>query len=246
MLTGITNIAAGSYSSNMMNRLTGLIIIILVTAFAACKNNNDAPTPTLSTSLDVVNASADTVNFYLNGTRLNVNSNLYPSSSSGYFTVLAGQQNYQVKDRFNPAENTVRSLFSIPLALDTGHYYSLFIGGARDSDAFYSNDILLLDTVTNTCLVRFVNASPDAGSLSMALGDTTQFVGQPFKSVSDFTLIGISGVKAVKVYQAGSSTPIYQNTVELLQGKSYTFFSKGSIGGKGTKAFSVGVAVNVN
>ena len=52
----------------------------LITAFLSCKKNNDAPVVSTSIdSLNVVNATANTINLYLNGTRLNNNSNLYPS-----------------------------------------------------------------------------------------------------------------------------------------------------------------------
>jgi len=50
-----------------------------------------------TTGLNVTNASTDTLNYYLNGTRVNNASSIYPLGSSGYIGVAVGQQNYQFK-----------------------------------------------------------------------------------------------------------------------------------------------------
>ncbi|HVW14536.1 MAG TPA: DUF4397 domain-containing protein [Mucilaginibacter sp.] len=230
----------------MKARLSGILFITLITGMWACKNNNDAPTPVLKTNIDIVNASADTVNFYLNGTRLNNNSNLYPGSASFYLPVLSGQQTIQVKDAFNAASGIVRPLFNYPVRLDTGRFYSLFIAGTTQDKAFTDSGYLYKITTPDTCLVRFVNASPDAGTLNMSLGDTTQFQNAPFKTVTAFVAIGVSGQKTVKVYQQGNAAPIYTGVISLLANQSYTLFSMGTVGGKGTAAFKVGSTVNVN
>ncbi|MBS1528397.1 MAG: DUF4397 domain-containing protein, partial [Bacteroidetes bacterium] len=180
------------------------------------------------------------------GTRQNNNSNLYPGSSSSYVPVLSGQQNFQVKDAFNPATGVVRPLFSYPVKLDTGRFYSLFIAGTTQDKAFTDSGYLYKINTPDTCLVRFVNASPDAGTLSLSLGDSTQFQNALFKTVTNFVAIGISGQKAVKVYQQGNATPIYTGVISLIANKSYTLFSMGTVGGKGTAAFKVGSTVNVN
>ncbi len=230
----------------MKNSLKGVLFIVLLAALSACKKNDDAPKIAAATNLNVINASGDTVNFYLNGSRLNNNDNLYPASASGYFGVLAGAQNYQVKKIFNPVTNLVKTLFNKPLELEANKYYSLFVAGETADLAFRTKDSLQNDTIPNTCLVRFVNASPGAGTLSMALGDTTQFTSVDFGIASDFTVIGISGKKPLKVYQADSATPVFISNIQLLQGKSYTIFSRGRAGGTGTSAFGLGATVNVN
>jgi len=230
----------------MKNSLKGILFIVLLAALSACKKNDDAPKIAAATNLDVINASGDTVNFYLNGSRLNNNNNLYPASASGYFGVLAGAQNYQVKKIFNPVTSSVQTLFNKPLTLSADSNYSLFIAGETAALAFRTIDTLLRDDSLNTCLVRFVNASPNSGSLSMALGDTVQFKSQVFQSATGFVLVGISGKKPIKVYQAGSETPVFLSNIQLLQGKSYTIFAKGKAGGTGTSAFGLGATVNVN
>jgi hypothetical protein len=223
-----------------------LIFCIGIISFSACQKNNDAPTVTTSPdSLNVVNASNDTVNFYLNGTRLNNNSNLYPGGSSGYYPVPAGQQNYQIKKQFNPATSAVQTLFSIPLNLTPNQYYSLFVAGATSADAFTTIDTLQADTTSGTCYVRFVNASPNAGTVSFSIGGVN-YSNQGFKSASGFKLVDTSSLSPIMLYQSGSPTPVISGFYPLLQGESYTFYTKGTPGGTGNSAYSIGVTINYN
>jgi len=219
----------------------------LITAFLSCKKNNDAPVVSTSIdSLNVVNATANTINLYLNGTRLNNNSNLYPSGSTGYYQVPGGQQAYQVKNIFNPATSVVQTLFSITLPLVPHHYYSLFVAGQTSAQAFTTLDTLQNDTVANQCYVRFVNASPTSGNFDFAVGDTLKFTNTAFKLASGFVSVGVSGLKPLVLYQSGSSTPLISATYSLIAGQSYTFYTQGNLNGTGSSALSLGVTVNIN
>ncbi|MEO6851222.1 MAG: DUF4397 domain-containing protein [Mucilaginibacter sp.] len=233
----------------MNTRLLVLFFAAFVIGLSSCKKYNDAPVATLVSGINVINASADTVNFYSNGTRLNNNSNLFPSVSSGYYTVAAGQQDYQVKKSFNPVTNSIQTLFSIPLKLDSGKYYSLFLTGETPAQTFVITDALqnVSNTVTTpSCYVRFVNASPDAGNLDLAIGSDVTFTTIPFKSASDFVLIAAGTSIPVNVYSSGSATSIFSVPVTLTAGYSYTFYSEGKLSGIGNSAFDLGSTVNVN
>jgi len=103
------------------------------------------------------------------------------------------------------------------------------------------------DTVSNdsTCYVRFVNASPDAGSLDFAVGDTVKFTGQAFKTAGGFMLVGISGVKPIRVYKSGTTTPIMSFTYNIGAGQTYTFYARGKLSGTGANAFSIATSLNI-
>ncbi len=233
-------------NTQMNTRVIIILLAIVLTAFAACKKSSDAPVANYSTYLNFVNASADSVNYYLNGTRLNSNSNLYPQYTSGYVSVLAFTQNYQVKKVFNTASSTVQPLFTLPLNLDTGKYYSLFIAGESASLAFKTQDDLKADTLRGTCLVRFVNASPDAAGYDLVVGSAPKFAGLAFGTAGDFRLADTSSLAPVTLYPAGSSTPIARGNLTLLQGKSYTIYTTGKLNGTGGSALSLAVMINYN
>jgi len=219
----------------MNTRCLILLFIAVVTGLLSCKNNDNVFPVVVNTTINVVNASADTLNFYLNGTRQNNASNLFPLGSTLYLTVPAGAQNYQFKKA-----GGFDVLFSVPLTL-SGVNNSLYIAGESAADAFSTRDTLTYDS--GYTRVRFVNASPNAGSLTVSVGDTVNFQSRPFKSSSVFFTTG-AGLKEVKIYLAGATTPIIDTPIAMLQNSGYTLFAKGQLNGKGNAAFDVGVVTN--
>ncbi len=230
----------------MNTRLYVILFGVFLTGLIACKKSSDAPIVNHTTFLNFVNASADSVNYYMNGTRLNSNSNLYPQVASGYVGVLAFAQTYQVKKVFNTAGGTIQPLFSLPLNLDTAHYYSLFIAGESASLAFKTIDSLKADTIKGTCKVRFVNASPGTASYDLVVGSASKFSGLGFGAASGFRLADTGSVAPVTLYPSGSSTPVASGTVALLQGRSYTIYTTGKLNGTGSSALSLAVMINYN
>jgi hypothetical protein len=233
----------------MKIRLSALLAIALIVGLSACKKtNNDAPAVITQVRLNVVNASVDTFNFYLNGSRKNTTSTILPGSITGYYYVPAGQQSYQLKKPFNIATNTIQTLFSITLPADSNVYRSLFVTDATEANAFAIDDIPNSTTKTDTCFIRFVNASPGSGPLDMALGSTTQFTNVAFKSVTGSVYASItldadttSGLIPIKVFAHGSTTPLATDSVSLQQGASYTFFLQGKAG---TPGYSINYVLN--
>ncbi len=223
----------------MNTRNSILALLFALTGLYSCKNNDEVFPVTGVAFFNVVNVSTDTLNFYLNGTRQNNTSSLYPGGQSLYLTVPDGQQNYQFKKAggFNV-------LFSVPLNLKDSTNTSLYIYGETTGQAFITNDVLLRYTAhPDTTQIRFVNISPDAGTLNVTVGDTLSFMSQAFKSSTAFALIG-GGQKEVKVTQAGVATLLKDTTIAFQPGFIYTLFTKGLLNGKGNAAFGVGVAIN--
>jgi hypothetical protein len=216
-----------------------LALLFALTGLYSCKNNDEVFPVTGVAFFNVVNASTDTLNFYINGTRQNNASSLYPGGQSFYLPVSDGKQNYQFKKAggFNV-------LFSVPLNLSDSSNTSLYIYGEAAGQAFTTNDVLLRDTShLDTTQIRFVNVSPDAGSLNVTVGDTLSFMSQAFKSSTAFKEIG-GGQKEVKVTRAGVVTPLKDTLIVFQPGYIYTVFSQGLLNGKGNAAFGVGVVIN--
>jgi hypothetical protein len=221
----------------------GFYILLLFAAmltFEACKNNDNVfPTVTYA-YVNVVNASADTLNYYLNGTRQNDNSSLFPDGQT-YYTppIPTGNQNIQFKKA-----GAFNVLFSYPIKLDTLDY-SLYVTGETAATAFSTVDYIDTSGTSNGVAffrMRFVNASPSVGTLTV-LVDSTTYPASAFKSSSSFLLYG-SGPKEVKIFQAATSSATIDTTIIFQPGHAYTLYSKGSLTGKGNAAFDVGVATN--
>jgi hypothetical protein len=226
----------------MIYRFLIFFLAIIVFGLAACKNNDEVFPVVIPTNLNVVNASGDTLNYYLNGTRQNNSSSLYPGGQSTYIVEPAGLQSYQFKNL-----GGFSVLFSVPLTLQgstqTNIYYSLYVGGPSANDAFVTMDQLFTDTVTNSTQIKFVNASPSTGNLDFYVGDTVKYQSLAFKGATSFYATG-SGLKQVMIYKTGTSAPIVDTAITFEPGSIYTVFSQGIINGKGTAAFSIGTVVN--
>jgi hypothetical protein len=240
-------------------------IIILLTVIASiygCGKASDAPIATSpATLLNVINTSADTLNYYLNGTRQNSQSSIYSGGATGYLSLQSGTQNYQFKKL---GQNAL--LFSLPLTLDTIHFayvkndtvknatsgalsittssivgYTLYVNGESADKTF-----LKLDTIKNTsdsATVRFVHSAYGAPALDLTIGDVS-FKNQSYGSNSKFKTSLAGANKVITVYLAGGSVAKATQKVTLLSGTVYTLYVKGVPDGVGKSALTVGVFVN--
>jgi len=218
-----------------------LLFVAGVIGLLSCKNNDNVFKPFTFAHLNFVNASTDTLNIYVNGSRQNNNSSIYPNGQSFYLNVPDGQQNYQFKKAGSPVV-----LFSIPLTLKDSSTTSIYVYGVPASGTITTNDLLFkYSAFPDTTQIRFINLSPDAGNLDVSVGDTLSFKSQAFKSSTSFGFTR-GGKKDVKIYQSGSSIPLADTSLTFQPGSIYTLFSKGVIGGKGNAAFGVGLVINSN
>ena len=233
----------------MNTRVKALFIILAVAGWVSCKKNNDAPTISLTTNVNFVNASNNVINFYINGSRINNTPSYFPGGTLGYIPVVSGKQDLQVKiagsDNANP-------LFTLPLALDTGKKYTVYVSGIAVENTFFTTDTLKAAT-GNVATVRFVNASPDAGPLALlfeggsaktVIIDTTKFDKIPYKITTAFINVP-SGTHNLGIYRSSLGlASVVRDTVTLTAGRIYTVYGYGSVGQGGNQALSTGLIVN--
>lgn len=223
----------------MNTRFIISLFIIAVTGLASCKNNDNVFPKTVTTGLNIINASNDTLNLFINGTRQK-NLTLTSGGQSFYLPVAAGLQNYQFKKN-----GGIDILFSVPLTLKDSVNNSLYITEETTTSSFNTVDVL--DTtginLKPKAKIRFVNASPDAGDLNVTVGSSVSFSAIAFQHTAAFTLID-TGLMAMKVKRVGSDVASVDTSIKLAAGHMYTLFSKGSLTGKGTAKLSLALALN--
>ena len=220
-----------------MKKLPGLLALItLLACFTACKKMAADLPPALpaTSAINVVNATADTINTFQNGTRFNITSSFYPGGSLGYVEVVAGEQQYQIKKAGTPIV-----LLSLPLTLDTNKAYSFFIAGNSAERAFLINDVFLAN---NDVEIRFVNASPDR-SFDIKIADNFNFSNKAFKSATQFVKMTAGKVR-YEIYKTGETTAVLSGDITLATNRVYTLFTKGTATGTGDAAFGVKLIAN--
>jgi hypothetical protein len=227
----------------MNHRLFILCFLLALTVLAACKKNYDvANTPVDPPYLNVVNATADTLDYFINGTRQNNQADITPGGATYYLSVLFGAGNYS----FKKAGSSV-TLFSTSYTLDTAANYTLFVCGETVGDAFIQQDNitqLTNNSYSDSSAVRFVNASPKAGTINFAVsvGTLATINTCAFKYTSNFMPIKDT-VNEIKV-TSSTGAQLLDTTFTFISGESYTVFTKGMPGGKGNSAFSMVQFVN--
>jgi hypothetical protein len=228
----------------MKNIFSGL----LITVFAAllligCKTDENSPTapPVAQTaSAMVVHTSPDApgVDLYVDNNLAKTNLS-YPEATP-YLSLSAGTRNVKVK-----VTGTSTTVIDANLVLTPNASYSVF---AVDSVSRLST-LVTVDTLTTPATgkshVRFIHLSPNAPAVDVALqGGAVLFGNTQFKQYSSFTPVS-AGTYNLEVRIAGTTTVVLPlPNITLVQGKIYTVFAKGFVGGIGTKALGAGIILN--
>ncbi|WP_448702919.1 DUF4397 domain-containing protein [Mucilaginibacter sp. AW1-3] len=215
-----------------------LLLFCLAGLFlSACKNNNDAPGITATTSISVVNlvVNSGSINYYANGTRQN-NYKLGYSLASGYLTVTSGDQITSLKDTL------YNTIYSADQNLTDSIRYTLLAAGQSKQAV---SGILLSDTarsVSGKVKARFINASANAPAVDVYFNNVA-ITNIAYKGISKFALVD-TGTVVLKINQAGTNTLITSQTFKLSGGGVYTFYGYGLYNGTGVNAFAVGEIIN--
>ncbi|MBE9585452.1 DUF4397 domain-containing protein [Mucilaginibacter sp. JRF] len=210
-----------------------VIVLAVVVALASCQDEDIAPTVPPSAAIALVNVSPRSFNFFMNGTRLNNTSTIYPDGISAYLSVYSGQQNYQFKN-----DGSAEVALNLPLSLDSARSYILFAAALDTANLILVNDDLTVDT-GNVAMIRIINASPKTTSLTLSLNDTAKVTNAAYRSVSDLLRI-VPGRKKLSV----TGATLLTDSVTFTRGNAYTIYTKGDPAITGDGGFNVGVIQN--
>ena len=204
------------------------LVILAGIGLSSCKKDGDLAPVIKQAGLNTINASSNTINVYQNGTRLNNLGSIGIGGQSSYFSVAAGIQQYQLKKAGPDSPEYLIS--DLSLDLDSGKSYSLFVAGETADKVFKITDASFTP-VDGKAMVRFINTLPGTTNLDVTIG-SLNFSNTAFKAPNPFTNVN-SGANSLKIYQAGSATPIIDQTITLTAGTYYTLFTTGTLTGTG-------------
>ena len=228
---------------NLKRLRAGLSAVCLLSLLlSSCLKSNPSYNNPPIALVSFFQASPDepSLDLYFNNNRVNWNPISY-GSGLDYFNAFAGQRTVNFY-----AQNTMTKLFSDTLTLKPGGVYSLFLANTPATPGIF----VLNDTINrppnNTAGIRFVDLSPDAPAVDLALNDSVKVSNKTYKGFSSFTPVAGNKTYSFKVLQKGTTTVLASlSNVTLTNGYVYTIMLTGlSAGTTSTDKLSVYYTTN--
>ncbi|WP_304066656.1 DUF4397 domain-containing protein [Pedobacter glucosidilyticus] len=208
-------------------------IALFAAAFSACKEetregitdaSNMAKVAIMQTATEVRpgltthNPTSLVLGYYFNldGRRL-YSQVMQVNRTTGYFLSSPGSKNLLidstrfVADFIQPSANVA----SVPLNLERGKYYSVFLGGRIQAPDVLVTEDNFTRPVAGKASIRFVHMSPDTGPIDLATGPSTATAANlstlisnlAFKNASQFVTVDAGGYK-LSIRPTGVTTAI--------------------------------------
>ena len=200
------------------------------TVMISCsKSDDNYVAPDLS-GLNVIHASPTTekLDFYVGNQKANTTNtgavDFSFGNKFGYLDLYSGKREVSITKK-----GSTTQLLKDSIKVDVQFGYSLFIIDRLETVKF----LLLKDDLTlpaaGKARVRFVNLSPDASALSLAVGSSAvnAFNNKAFKEYSTFENIDAANAVTLNVKNASGSIETKIENVNIVAGRIYTVFVKG-------------------
>jgi hypothetical protein len=228
----------------IMNRTTfqfALFSLFTLTAlFSSCSKDELANPIQSKATIMAIHASPDAPGVDILVDNAIIKSALVYPQNTPYVSLDAGSRNIKVN-----VAGSSNSVINATLNLVSGKNYSLF---AVDSVSKISS-VLLQDDLTTPATgkahVRFVHLSPNAPAVDIAVtGGAVVFPNIAFKGSTAFAPL-TAGTYQLEVRLANTSNVVLLlPNVVLGNGKIYTVFAKGFVGGTGVNALDASFIIN--
>lgn len=217
------NLFFKSVTVNFKN-LGAIILMAAVLLLQSCSKDPD-PAPEVA-FLSITNTSPTLATFkiYVDQTQLNTGGPVAFGGSTGYFQVTPGSHSI----KFTLA-SSIESLFTKSITLDANTVNSLFLIDRGANMDFLTLKDELGDMSSAKAFVRFINLSPDAPALDLAIKDGAVVIAdKAYKSSSSFVEVEAKTyVFEFRNKTSGAATSL--TSTEFKAGKSYTIISTGLI-----------------
>jgi len=217
------------------------LALLAAVTLAGCSDDDSNPvTPAAQARVMAIHASPDApgVDLLVDGNI--AGTNLQFPNNTAYLGVASGTRNIKVN-----VTGTSTTVINASPNLAPGFNYSVF---AIDSVSKISALVLtdnLAAPASGKAHVRFVHLSPNAPAVDIAVtGGPVLFPNVSFKGSSAFTPV-TAGTYDLEVRLAGTSTVVLPLPgITLTNGKIYTVFARGFVGGSGAQALGAQIIAN--
>lgn len=216
-----------TYTSISKRWIAGLSALFTLSLFSSClKTTNDYYAPPVA-YVSVIQASPNEppLDFYMNSNKVNLNPIMY-GTEIDYFRAYTGTRiaNFYY-------QGTTTKVFSDTIHLNTDVAYSLFLANT----ATHPEIVLLTDSLSKppagAATVRFVNVSPDAPAVDLAVqGSAALISNKAYKGSSPFVPLAANNNYTFQVLQHGTNTVLATlSNVPISSGLVYTIWFHGLV-----------------
>jgi hypothetical protein len=200
--------------------------LLFAIVWSSCKKSDSTDTTTIS-YLSVVNGSPSTGTFNVYANDVIINKAALPMGGSvlPYVQLVSGSNTL----RFTTASST-DNLLSKTISLSGSTAYTYFlIGQSGQLDGVLATDVMTTVS-TDKAFVRFVNLSPDAPSLNLAVtGGSVVINNQFYKQVSSFVAVDPKTYSFDIQEQSTGKVKTTLTGATLVAGKYYTVMALGMV-----------------
>jgi hypothetical protein len=215
------NLKNNFYKTMKVTGLLSLIVLVL----ASCRKDNANPNVASLSNIAFVHASPGNIvyDFKVNSDKSNPQSVAY-SKYIDYGLISSGKSEFNI---FEKGSNQAAAKSVFDLKPKTA--YSIYITDIPSKVNLLLTEDDLSRPATGKAKIRFINLSPDAGSLDLSiLGDTTAiFTKTSFKSNTAFLQVNPSTAIGFAISDSTKTSVATSPKYRLEQGKIYTVIAKG-------------------
>lgn len=215
--------------------------LVLSLGFLSCSKLDGKYEPIQVSGLNIIQASPTTelLDVYVDDRRANQNVDFEYGNKIGYLSAYSGNRVFNVTKKGNAT-----SLKSLTHNLKPQVGYSLFVANTLANIELLILEDDLAKPATGKAKIRFVNLSPDGGSLSLNVGGaaTDLATNKAFKEFSTFE--AVDATQSVTLNIKNTTSGAIEATipgVKLEDGKIYTVYAKGLKANTGDLGFAAKV-----
>jgi hypothetical protein len=215
--------------------------LIALTAIS-CSKDDDVKIPGNS-GLAVIHAAPGTpeLTFKINGVKSNTKALTF-GAFNGYGMLQEGNYEFSVTKK-----DSTRILTKAAILLKNAKVYSLFIADIPSKPTFTLVEDDLTSPASEKANLRFINMSPDAGSLDLAVTGQTAplFTKTLFKGATAFSAITPGSELSFEIRENAKTEVLAKiGKVKIEKGKIYTIWAKGLKAATDTTKLSLAVITN--
>lgn len=218
-----------------------LSLLAVTLFFSACKKDWENSEPITVAGIGFVHASPGTgaIDFIVDRQRAN-NKDFTYTKDLGYYGAYPGTRLFGITKK-----DSIKYLATADVTLQSGLFYSAFVVDVLPSPKILVVQDDLTAPATGKAKIRFINLSPDAPALDLAVEGTSAALvaGKAYKEASAFISIDPSASYNFQIKESNAITATLPAT-KIEAGKIYTLWAKGLKSKTDSTKFGLGILTN--